>query len=150
MRLGFEMAENNLKGRVMKFGSGGSIIHCQFVFDQYDKISASAWDVYGIGFRNYADTVRNEARLWDFIDFGNEKDDELWAWFRQRIGTQYDYFGLITSFIMPTRKAQNPNMFCSEVCYTACQEVLKLNLPKVNANYLSPQGLYNLIKTGKI
>ena len=150
MLIGFEKADNNFKGRVMKFGSGGEIIHCQFIFTQYDNISASAWDLYGIGFRSYSDTVRHEAALWEFIDFGNEKDAQLYEWFRRQLGTQYDYTGLITSFIVPTRKTQNPKTFCSEVCYRACRQVLNLKLPMVNANYLSPQGLYNLIKTGKL
>ncbi|MCP1386409.1 hypothetical protein [Runella salmonicolor] len=149
MRLGFEKANHSLKDRVMRFGSGGDFIHCQFVFDPYEKISASAWDMYGIGFRNYADTVQNEATHWVFIDYGHEKDEELYDWFRKRLGTPYDYAGLITSFILPKRKPQNIKTFCSEVCYQACQEVLRLNLPKVNENYLSPQGLYNLITTGK-
>lgn len=150
MRLGFEKADRSIKGRVMKFGSEGDFIHCQFIFDKYDKVSASAWDMYGIGFRTYDDTVKNEATLWEFIDFGPEKDEQLYEWFRKRLGTQYDYAGLITSFIIPVRKRSSPKMFCSEVCYTACQEVLGLGLPKVNAGYLSPQRLYNLIKTGKL
>ena len=145
MRLGFERASNTLKGRVMRFGSGGDFIHCQFIFDQYDRISASAWDVYGIGFRTYDETVKDES-LWEFMDFGTEKDEALYAWFRSRLGTPYDLAGLVTSFLVRWRKPQNPKMFCSEVCYHACQEVLQLNLPPVNANYLSPQGLYNLIK----
>lgn len=134
---------------MMTFGSGGSIIHCQFIFDRYEKVAASAWELYGIGFRTYADTVQNE-KLWKFIDFGTAKDEELYAWFRQHLGTQYDFAGLVTSFLVPSRKTQNVKTFCSEVCYQACQEVLKLGLPAVNANYLSPQGLYNLITTGKI
>ena len=151
MRLGFEKAQqNNLKDRVMRFGSGGDFIHCQFIFDQYDKISASAWDMYGIGFRHYADTVQNEATHWEFIDFGTDKDEHLYVWFRQRLGTQYDYLGLLTSFIIPTRKTQNIKTFCSEVCYQACQQFLGQKQPKVNENYLSPQGLYNLITKGKL
>lgn len=149
MLLGFETAETNLKGSVMKFGSGGQMIHCQFVFENYDNVCASAWELHGIGFRTYEQTVKEERR-WAFVNFGNEKDEELWSWFRQRIGTPYDLGGLFTSFIVPMKKRDSPKMFCSEVCYTACQEVLKLNLPAVNPAYLSPQGLYDLITKGKL
>jgi hypothetical protein len=150
MLLGFQMAQINFKDRLMQFGSGGKIIHCQFVFEQYGKVCASAWDLYGIGFRPYEDTVKAPETLWEWLDFGPEKDQELYDWFRHRLGIQYDLTGLLTSFIVPRQKLQTPKTFCSEVCYGACQEVLGLNLPAVNPNYLSPQGLYNLIKTGKL
>lgn len=153
MRLGFEKAKrNSIKDRVMKFGSGGEFIHCQFIFDGagYDRICASAWELYGIGVRPYADTVQDETTRWEFLDYGTAKEAELYDWFRSRLGTQYDLAGLLTSFILPLRKTQTPKTFCSEVCYAACQEVLGLGLPVVQPNYLSPQGLYNLIKTGRI
>lgn len=136
---------NSLRSKVMRFGSQGSITHCQFIFPFYGNVVASAWDDCGVGFKSYSETVLDSLN-WHFFDLGADKDKQLYEWFRSQIGKEYDLIGLFTSFIFPVQKRQNEHTFCSELCYLACTEVLGLAIKKVNPLYLTPMELYKIIK----
>jgi hypothetical protein len=147
MKLGFSKRQDrSFRNQLMQLGSGGEYVHCQFFLEvePYGDIVCSAWDVYGVGFRTVAETT-TPGDHYTYLDFPIDLEPELILWFRRHQNTAYDLAGLLTSFMIPVDKKQSPAMFCSEVCYHACQEVLKLNLPLVRAEYLSPQHLFDLI-----
>ena len=78
---------------------------------------------------------------WDKI-FIDVEEDMIRAWCVTQVGKNYDWVGIL-NFIAPFGENDDNDLFCSEGCTLALQQVGMLKT--VTAKLVSPGALYNLL-----
>ena len=141
--LAFEHAigvNNPIKRELMKLGSGGEIIHVEFILPTYQNTRASSWDGFGVELR------KDQVNLRNFVVFeiGNY-DKQIYDYFKAREGFGYSWKDLFSGMILKLNPVQKQEFFCSQIVYDVLMTIVQLNLPNRIPSQVSPQKLYEMI-----
>lgn len=143
--LSFEKAENvqdPLKRKLMSFGSGGQMIHCEIVLNRYNNLVLSSWNPGGVQIRDFQ--PRNTPENWEDFNIG-DFDFQIYEFFKSRQGLKYSLAGLVTNMVFDLGLKQEKT-FCSQVCYQAISNISQINIAKLDPTSISPQDLFWQIK----
>ncbi len=143
--LAFEHAiavKNPIKRAIMRMGSGGELVHVEFILPTYGNIRASSWNNFGVGFKN-----ANEVDFSDYVvlDIGNF-DKAIFDYFNSKSGNGYDLKGVVTNMILKLNQNQKDKSFCSEIVFDVLKNIVGVKLPDVPPSQISPNGLYQIVK----
>lgn len=143
--LAFEHAtniENPIKKAVMSFGSGGEIVHCEIIFEDFGFLIGSSWNPQGTQIRQLESRNHNK---WLYYDIGKQYDSQMYDFIAKRINKGYTLIGLATNMIMNLNFAYNDKNFCSELCFDTLKYAGHVPLPKLNGSSISPNDLHRMI-----
>lgn len=141
--LAFEHAiavKNPLKREIMKMGSGGEIVHVEFILPTFHNLRASSWNGFGVGLKT------EQVNFSEFVvyDLGNF-DQAIYNYFVARQGQKYDLKGLFTTMILKMNPAEKDRFFCSEIVVEVLQNIVGLTLPPLVPSQVSPNDLYKIV-----
>jgi hypothetical protein len=141
--LAFEHAiavKNPIKRELMKLGSGGEIVHVEFILPTFHNLRASSWNGFGVGLKT------EQVNFSEFVvyDLGNF-DQAIYDYFKDREGQKYDIKGLFTTMILKMNPVEKDRFFCSEIVVEVLQNIVGLKLPPLIPSQVSPHKLYQII-----
>ncbi len=134
--------KNPIKRQIMASGSGGPIVHCEFILPTFGNIRASSWNDVGVDFK----TEPIKPNEYIIFDIGSH-DQTIYNYFNDRKKLGYDFKGLFTNLILKLSPNDKEKFFCSEICYDLLANVLGFNLPKAIPSQVSPNDLYLMLKS---
>lgn len=146
MLIAFEKSSHQkdlLRRKLMEYGSGGKIIHCQFICNEtgYNNACLAAWEGYGVAIRTLDDTIEYFDE-YEFYDLGTEHTEETYQFFRDNLGTEYSIMEIIIGMVLSIGKDNPRYKFCSEICAMALKDIYKLPIEVGDEyNRVSPQKL---------
>lgn len=144
--LAFEHAinvKNPYKKAVMAMGSGGEIIHCEIIFQNFGYQIGSSWNPKGTEIRSYE--VNRNHNNWLYYDLGMQYEYWMYDYINQRVNKGYTLSGLVTNMILKMDVSYKEQNFCSELCFETLKYAGGLNLPDVPASNISPNDLHRII-----
>lgn len=154
MLIAFEKSTHEkdlLRRKIMEYGSGGKIIHCQFICNEegYNNACLAAWEGYGVAVRPLESTIRYYDE-YEFYDLGTAHTEETYQFFRDNLGTEYSLLEIFIGMVLSLGKDNPRYKFCSEMCAIALTKIYQLPLNVGDEyNRVSPQKLRdNFIKLG--
>lgn len=133
---------NIIKREIMKLGSGGEIIHVEFILPTFQNLRASAWNRFGVGFKTEQVNFKNYA----CYEIGNF-DKPIYDYFVNKGNLEYDLKSVITDMILKMNPVSNDRYFCSEIVFDVLQNVVGLQLPALKPSQVSPNQLHKLIQS---
>lgn len=146
MLIGFEKSSHEkdlLRRKIMEIGSGGKIIHCQFICNEpgYNNACLAAWEGYGVAVRTLEDTIQYYDE-YEFYDLGTSHTAQTYQYFRDNLGTEYSIVEIIIGMVLSIGKDNPRYKFCSEICAIALKDIYNLPI-EVGSEYnrVSPQKL---------
>ena len=146
MLIAFEKSNHQkdlIRRKIMEIGSGGKIIHCQFICNEpgYNNACLAAWEGYGVAIRTLEDTIEYYDE-YEFYDLGTQHTEETYQFFRENIGTEYSILEIIIGLVLSIGKDNPRYKFCSEICAMVLTQIYHLPLDIENEyNRVSPQKL---------
>lgn len=133
--------ENPIMRELMKFGSGGEIVHVEFLLPSLNNIRASSWNRFGVGFK----TDKVDLSKYVVYDIGNF-DKPIYDYFVNKGNLKYDLKGVFANMILKMNPVSNDRFFCSEIVFDVLQNVVGLKLPPLKPSQVSPNQLYQIIQ----
>lgn len=146
MLIAFEKANHQkdwLRRQIMRYGSRGDIIHCQFIITEpgYDNVCLAAWEGYGVGMRALNSTIKDFDE-YEFYDLGSDYYKETYEFFQANLGVQYSITEMFFSLILGLGKDDPNFMFCSQICALVLVKICKVPLHfEDEFNKITPQEL---------
>lgn len=132
---------NPVKRELMKLGSGGEIIHVEFILPTFQNLRASAWNRFGVGFKTEQVDFKN------YVCYGiGNYDKPIYDYFVNKGNLKYDLKGVFTNMILKMNPVSNDRFFCSEIVFDVLQNVVGLQLPPLKPSQVSPNQLHQLIQ----
>lgn len=143
MLIAFEKANHQkdwIRRQIMIWGSGGEIIHCQFIITKpgYNNVCLAAWEGYGVGMRTVQSTIKDFDE-YEFYDLGSDYDTEVYQFFKDNLGINYSLTEMFFSLILSMGQDDSRYKFCSEICYIVAQKVCQIPLKRIDYNRITPQ-----------
>ncbi len=143
--LAFEHAvnvDNPIKKAIMALGSGGEIVHCEIIFEDFGYLIGSSWNPNGTQIRKLEERNHNK---WLYYNIGKQYDPQMFDFIAKRIDKGYTMVGLVTNMIMNLNLSSNNKNFCSQLCFDALKYAGQIQLPKLNSSGVSPNDLHRMI-----
>jgi hypothetical protein len=146
MLLAFEKANHQkdwLRRQIMRYGSRGDIIHCQFIIteDGYNNVCLAAWEGYGVGMRTLKSTIQ-DFEEYEFYDLGSDYYQETYQFFKDNLGVQYSLTEMFLALILGLGKDDPNYMFCSQICALVVQKICHIPIAfEADFNNVTPQQL---------
>lgn len=136
---------NPLKKAVMSIGSGGEIVHCEIIFENYSLEIGSSWNPVGTQIRPYKARNHNN---WLYYGLGIQNEARMYNYIKEKTVNGYGYtlMGLVTNMILNYNIPYHNKNFCSELCFDTLKYAGSIAaLPNVNGRNVSPNELHQMI-----
>lgn len=133
--------KNPFRREIMKRGSGGEIIHVEFILPSFNYLRASSWNNIGVGFKEELPNLKE----YIVYEIGNY-DNQIYEYFKAREALGYDFKSIVFGMILKMNPIVQDKFFCSEIVYDFLINQLKFNLPVLIPSQVSPQKLYELVQ----
>ena len=126
----------------MAMGSGGEIIHCEIIFENYGFQIGSSWNPTGTEIKHYANRNHNN---WLYYNIGTQHEAQMHDYISKQVHKGYTLAGLFTNMIMNLNFGYKNKSFCSELCFDTLKYAGGITLPNINGSSVSPNELHRMI-----
>lgn len=143
MKIAFQKRDTGVFAWLIKLWTWSKYSHCEVVFSDGTAFSSHIAN----GGTRFISFLSPSPRVWDFIEIpaSRQEEDEIRAWCEFELNCKYDWFGIFFSQVLPLRREHPDRWFCSELCATVVQKLLRLPTRPPACAY-SPGGLYRELR----